>query len=291
MASAQRPVNSLWPIPVSMTVGAANVSVSPAFTFVAATASADLTAAFARVRPLIFGHASTAPGALTQLIVTVANVNVPLQLGVNESYTLTIPADGSAATLTAPTVYGAYHGLQTFSQLVQWSFDSQAYLVMEAPLVVTDAPRFSWRGILVDTSRHFQPLSTLYLIIDSLSYSKMNIMHWHMVDTQSWPVESKKYPNLWMAAWSPSERYTLTDVAAVVEYGRARGVRIVPEFDTPGHAGSVCLGYPQACPAADCTQPLNPAHNMTFDLINTGEGEGGGIWAATSPSPRQSSRG
>ena len=226
-AAPPRPINSLWPLPNKITQGGANITVAGAYTFVATTASPDLDAAFARIRPAIFEHGATAAGSLKQLTVTVANVNVPLQLGVDESYVLSIPADGSPATLTAPTVYGAYHGLQTFSQLVQWSFDAKSYNVYLAPIVVTDAPKFSWRGILIDTSRHFQPLSTIYAIIDSLVLSKQNTLHWHLVDSQSWPIESTKYPDLWKAAWSPGERYTLADYAAVVEFGRQRGVRCV----------------------------------------------------------------
>jgi hypothetical protein len=98
-------------------------------------------------------------------------------------------------------------------------------------------------------------------------YAKLNVLHWHIVDYQSWPIQSLAYPLLWSAAWSPGERYTLADAAAVVEYARQRGVLVVPEFDSPGHADSVCTGYPQACPAPQCTTPLNPATNFTFDLI------------------------
>jgi hexosaminidase len=84
---------------------------------------------------------------------------------------------------------------------------------------------------------------------------------------QAWPVESLSYPLLWSGAWSPRERYTIADLQFVVEYARLRGVRVVPEFDTPGHAASVCVGYPEACPSPNCTMPLRPTGNFTFDLI------------------------
>lgn len=134
---------SLWPIPTDITTGATTLTVAPAFNFVATTPSNDLSAAFTRISALIFQHnqpasvmaaaararvAATGGQAvferklqagptLTQLTVTVNNISAPLQLGVDESYTLNVPADGTAATLTANTVYGAYHGLQTFSQV------------------------------------------------------------------------------------------------------------------------------------------------------------------------------
>ena len=103
------------------------------------------------------------------------------------------------------------------------------------------------------------------------------MQHWHIVDWQSWPLESTAYPKLWSAAWSSRERYTLRDVAAVVEFARARGVRVVPEFDTPGHASSMCVGYPELCCSPSCMQsggsPLSPVpdangKNVSLDAIN-----------------------
>jgi len=285
---------NLWPMPINITSGNSTVSVSPSMSFVAGTPSTDLSNAFARIAKLMFQHnlpSETqekvsniankvrsmfggkntvdlqANPMLNTLNVNVADVNVPLQLGVDESYTLTIPADGSAATLTAKTIYGAYFGLQTFSQLVRWNPDNKTYECPIAPVSISDAPRFSWRGVLIDTDRHFLPLDTIYTIIDAITYTKMNTLHWHIVDWQSWPLESAAYPLLWNAAWSYTERYTFEDVAAVVEYARQRGVRVVPEFDTPGHAGSVCVGYPDICPSPTCTMPLNPASANTLPTV------------------------
>jgi len=221
---------------------------------------------------------------ISQLTVTVKNINVPLQLGADESYTLDIPADGSSATLSANTVYGAYHGLETFSQLVVFSFNMHSYQVSGAPVHVVDTPRFTHRGLLIDTSRHFEPIQTIEKVIASLTYAKLNVLHWHMVDTQSFPLESKKYPNLWNGAYSNGEQYTQDDVSYIVEYARQRGVRVMVEFDMPGHAASWCAGYPNICPSASCTQPLNPATNETFDLIQgllgeiTGMKMGGGLF-------------
>ena len=91
--------------------------------------------------------------------------------------------------------------------------------------------------------------------------------HWHMSDTQSFPWESKIHPKLWDGAFSKQERYTQLDAREIVEYARVRGVRVIVEFDQPGHAGSWCTGYPELCPNSTCLQPLNPANNKTFELI------------------------
>jgi len=93
------------------------------------------------------------------------------------------------------------------------------------------------------------------------------VLHWHMSDSQSFPMQSTSAPKLWEGAYSADERYTQDDIAAVVEYARLRGVRVMVEFDMPGHAGSWCTGYPQVCPSTSCKQPLNVASNATFDLI------------------------
>jgi hexosaminidase len=128
-------------------------------------------------------------------------------------------------------VYGAYHALETLSQLMQFSFDNETYFVPNAPWSIFDFPRFAHRGILVDSSRHFEPVETLKRVIDSLTYAKFNTMHWHIVDEQSFPFDSPSFPLLSeMGAYSDYERYTVDDVAEVVEYARQRGVRVMVEI-------------------------------------------------------------
>lgn len=250
---------SIWPKPISVTNGSSTIYVNPALAINASPASADLVNFFTSIMSKVFVHplptaatravreaAAKAAGRsvplgyfgaiplLSTINVQVANPSAPMQNGMDESYNLTIPADGTPATLSANTLVGAYHGIVTLAQLIRWDFDNKVYHVDYLPLAISDAPRFTWRGMLIDTSRHFQPLVTIYHVIDSLVLAKANVLHWHIVDWQAWPVESAAYPLLWSAAWSPDERYTLEDLAAVVAYAAARGVRVVPEFDTPG---------------------------------------------------------
>lgn len=136
-------------------------------------------------------------------------------------------------------------------------------------------------------ARHFQTLASIRTMIDSLPYAKLNVLHWHMSDTQSYPFQSKSYPKLWDGAWSEQERYIQADIADVVEYARLRGVRVLVEFDMPGHAGSWCKGYPDICPSPTCTQPLNVANNATFTLIEAvlNECTGGVVNKPGKPSP------
>ena len=109
--------------------------------------------------------------------------------------------------------YGAcVRGLESFSQLVLFDFNSESYGIVAAPWVIHDAPRFPHRGLMVDTSRHFLPVSALREIVHSLPYSKINVLHWHMSDYQSFPMQSKTYPKLWDAAYSAQEKYTQVKV-------------------------------------------------------------------------------
>lgn len=193
------PQHLVLPTPTKLSNGSATVLLQTPFVFNATTPSADLSAAFSRYSALIFDHGATpaaagstprgrsaallagAPAVLSALQVTVTNSSVPLQLGADESYELSIPADGSPATLVAATLFGAYRGLETFSQLVLWDFDLARYRLDSAPLVVQDAPRFPHRGLLVDSSRHFLPVRTLLAVLDAMAYAKLNVLHWHLV--------------------------------------------------------------------------------------------------------------
>ena len=254
---------TVWPAPSSSRSGTGVRTVAPskAFFRLATGSSPLLEAAFERYVGLTFPHAvdsavpllsssapaceaqsaSAASAAVTYMQIDVADLaeDHP-RLETDESYTLRISDDDAQpfARGSAQTVYGALRLLESFSQLVAYDFDCGRYEVVGTPWRVDDAPRFAHRGLMVDTARHYEPLAAVRAIVDSLSYAKLNVLHWHMVDIQSFPFESKSSPRLWEGAYAPSQRYTQADVAAVVEHARLRGVRVIVEFDMPGHAGS-----------------------------------------------------
>ena len=238
-----------------------------------------LNSAFERYSALIFKHQASNKFSADTKFLTHVSVKIEdpsesyPQLDTDESYQLYIPSDGGEITLSAKTVYGAMYGLESLSQLIIFDYDTQSYVIPSTPITIDDAPRYAHRGMLLDTSRHFQPISFLQATIDALSYAKYNVLHWHVVDTQSFPFESLTYPKLWEGSYTKQERYTQNDIKSLVEYGRLRGVKIMIEFDMPGHAASWCAGYPEICPSTLCTQPLNPASNLTFPLITSLLGE------------------
>ena len=97
-------------------------------------------------------------------------------------------------------MYGALRGLETFSQLVTFDFTSERYVIAGCPWSISDAPRFAHRGLMIDTARHYQPLASIRAIVDSIVYAKLNVLHWHLVDSQSFPFHSETNPKLWQGA-------------------------------------------------------------------------------------------
>lgn len=265
------------------TFGQDSLSIAPLkFEVVGGGHIATLDAAFSRYASIMFPHAMPKKKYGKGNHVTTVQVKVVdpseayPQLSTDESYTLDIPSvadveqgHASSITITANTVYGALHGLESLSQIVVFDYDEKMYQIVASPVHVEDAPRYPHRGLLLDTSRHYQPIPMIQKVIDSLAYAKFNVFHWHVVDTESFPFESRTYPRLWEGAYTKAERYTQEDIYGVVEYARLRGVKVMIEFDMPGHAGSWCAGYPEICPSQQCKQPLNPASNATFPLITS----------------------
>lgn len=274
---------SVWPMPSSFTYGIEKLPVhAHGFEFDTSCSSFILRAALDRYQPLCFpwGSPHSAPVGLHRLSIIVANQSDDLPLGVDESYNLTVSDVNSPAVLSSVTVFGALRGLETFCQLVHpvsvddVTGEASAYELAGAPIAISDSPRFPWRGLLIDTSRHFLPLPTLFRIINTMSFAKFNVFHWHIVDAQSFPIVSRTYPRLSEAAsWTPHSVYSFADVRQVVDFAKARGIRVVPEFDTPGHTASWGRGYPfltANCPkvAADINSvALNPVNETTFRFV------------------------
>ena len=163
-------------------------------------------------------------------------------LGEDETYTLAIAPDG--ARLTAPSIAGVRHGLHTFSQLI--ALDGNGFFV--PAIRIDDRPRFPWRGLMLDVSRHWMPLDVIRRNLDAMAAVKLNVFHWHLSDDQGFRVESKVYPKLQQLG-SDGNFYTQEEVRGVVEYARDRGIRVVPEFDVPGHTSSWLAGYPELAAA------------------------------------------
>ncbi|RDW81698.1 beta-N-acetylhexosaminidase [Aspergillus mulundensis] len=175
--------------------------------------------------------------------VDVEDWNADLQHGVDESYTLDAKDGSGAIEITAKTVWGALHAFTTLQQLV--ISDGHGRLIIEQPVHIEDAPLYPYRGIMVDTGRNFISVPKLYEQLDGMALSKLNVLHWHLDDTQSWPVHIDAYPQMTKDAYSTRETYSHDDLRNVVAYARARAIRVIPEVDMPAHSAS---GWQQVDP-------------------------------------------
>ena len=199
----------------------------------------------------------------------------------DESYTLTVTPEH--ATLTAATDVGAMHGMETLLQLAS---NVHGACVLPA-ITITDAPRFRWRGLMLDVSRHFEPISVIERELDGMAVAKLNVFHWHLSDDQGFRAESKKFPKL-TSVGSGGEFYTQDQMREVVAYARARGIRVVPEFDMPGHSSSWILAYPDLGSGEVITAlptvfgipeaELDPTRESTYKFLDAFVGEMSGIF-------------
>jgi hexosaminidase len=159
-----------------------------------------------------------------------------------ESYTLQVTSQ--QGLLKAETVVGALRGLETLLQLVSADRDGYFWPAVS----IQDQPRFRWRGLLIDVCRHWQPIEVIKRNLDGMAAVKLNVLHWHLTDDQGFRIESKKYPRL-SRMGSDSYYYSQIQVREIVAYARDRGIRIIPEFDMPGHATGWLAGYPELASA------------------------------------------
>lgn len=169
------------------------------------------------------------------------------QLGDDERYSLQV--SNGHIRISAGHPLGALRAIETFLQLVRQNTNALGAAPLPSGFSVLgvsihDEPRFPWRGLSLDVSRHFIPLDGVLRTLDGMSAVKLNVLHWHLSDDQGFRIESKKYPRLQQYG-SDGLYYTQSEVRQVIAYARNRGIRIVPEFDMPGHAASWLPGYPQ----------------------------------------------
>ena len=200
-----------------------------------------------------------APAAMLRITCAASSSTVPRPLE-DESYTLTVSSE--IAALSAPTPIGALRGLETFLQLVERS-DS----TVRVPVVtIEDRPRYPWRGLMMDVSRHWMPKPVILRNLDAMAAVKLNVLHLHLSDDQGFRVESRRYPRLQQVA-SDGHYFMQRDIREIVAYAADRGIRVIPEFDMPGHTTSFLVAYPElgSAPGPYTLARNAGIHNATLD--------------------------
>ncbi|XP_047593122.1 beta-hexosaminidase subunit alpha isoform X1 [Lutra lutra] len=284
-------VTALWPWPQYIQTSESHYAIFPHnFQFQYHVSSAAqpgcsvLDEAFQRYRDILFSSQSWQPPEPTRkqhapeknslvILVVVPGCNQLPSLESVENYTLTINDDH--CFLLSETVWGALRGLETFSQLV-WRSPEGTFFINKTE--IEDFPRFPHRGLLLDTSRHYLPLTSILDTLDVMAYNKLNVFHWHLVDDSSFPYDSYSFPELTRkGSYNPATHiYTAQDVKEVIEYARLRGIRVLAEFDTPGHTLSWGPGVPglltpcySGSHPSGTFGPVNPILNSTYEFMST----------------------
>lgn len=297
--ASSQPRGGVWPLPQSQKSNAAFLVVRPSeFQFVTTGETCDiLDTAFNRYFGIIFepprlfrnkaaNYKSWKKnpyfaGYLSELEVALKN---PCERwpssNMDEKYNLEVNTNDSPgkAVLNADSIWGILRGLETFSQLI-YQNDDGAFQLNSTQII--DYPRFSFRGLMVDTGRHYLPKRKILENLEAMAQNKFNVFHWHITDDQSFPFQSSSFPSLSKeGAYDPyTHIYTLEDIAEIIEFARLRGIRVIPELDSPGHTESWGLGITDLLTQCYVNKsgvlvpngygPINPILDSTYKTLKT----------------------
>lgn len=280
------PHNVLWPLPSNYSLGTTVTSFNPALITVTSNIQESrVEAAVWRMRDLLTmtgGEGRLESQISLAITVEISSDQEMPTVGMDESYTLKVSkTDAVVVNIVAETYFGARHAIETLFQLAEWDSIDTAYIIQDG-VHIEDQPFYPHRGISLDTARNFISVDKIKEVIDSISYSKMNVFHWHITDSQSFPLTLESLPEfVKYGAYSPEMVYTNADVYDLVSYAADRGILIIPELDAPAHVGNgwqavnetftVCR---DAEPWGDyCVQPpcgqLNPASQGMYQVLET----------------------
>jgi hexosaminidase len=247
------------------TVGGANARLRPAVQWFLARVWRQTGVVYAPLPP--------APADARRLVIECAGGPDYPALGEDESYVLDVSDTG--ARIQAATAEGAIHGLATFAQLIQPGPDG----FQVAGVHVEDRPRFPWRGLMLDACRHWMPVEVIKRNLDAMAAVKLNVLHWHLSEDQAFRVESKRYPRLHQMG-SNGDYYTQDQIRDIVAYARDRAIRVVPEFDVPGHTTAWFAGYPELASSPGPFTPgdrsgsvMDPSKESTYTFLDGFIGE------------------
>ena len=217
-----------------------------------------------------------------QILFAIGSNSLDFNIETDESYSFTIAKiDGNVirVEIFGATYFGCRHAVETVFQLADWDPMTRTHIIADE-VRVEDRPAFPHRGVMLDTARHFISVNKIKELIDAMSFSKLNLLHWHVTDVQSFPLVLESHPEMAdFGAYSPDQVYTSQIVSELLDYGIARGVRILPEVDGPSHVGAgwqphdpsfvLCLEatpWYSYCRSPPCGQ-LNPTSEGMYEVL------------------------
>ena len=281
------PENYLWPLPNHFIVGESYTSFNPNMIQKEIEAPSEQIKDMINdviaihVTGLIKNREAFQSPFSTRLSIKIQSSLPKPNIEMDESYTLEIKmvADDLHVGIVSETFFGARHAIETLFQLSQYDRFSSSFIISN-DVKIKDAPYYPHRGVMIDTARNFIPVDKLKKVIDSMSYSKLNVFHWHITDSQSFPLVMESLPDFAkFGAYSPEKTYTRWDVDDIVHYAAVRGVRVLPELDAPAHVGAgweavdpsytLCINkepWTEWCIEPPCGQ-LNPASDGMYDIL------------------------
>ena len=290
---------SIWPAPVTFNIlNETLIPLSSDFKFVTssntpAAANTFLLNAYSRYQELLNTLPHSASSSSGETLSDIANY-VPglrvyvqstilvMSLDVDESYTLQVIGPDREIELNASTVFGALRGLETFIQLCDLNVTLMGGgTSVPASVVIKDQPRFAYRGLMMDLSRHYYAVDAIAHTMDAMVASKLNVLHLHLTDDQSIPIFSPSFPNLTALAsfrvHGVPQIYSKSDIQYLLNYATQRGILIIPEFDMPAHSSAWGAAFPtdmvtgQGCSPVPFTHgdTLDPSSESMFEHIDT----------------------
>ncbi|XP_053681689.1 chitooligosaccharidolytic beta-N-acetylglucosaminidase [Sabethes cyaneus] len=291
--------SSLWPIPTKeLRLGDKTVEIRPKnilFNYTDNSKAGEVRKFLNQTQAIFLNNLYKECGprcihpTVTTLVITI-NVDsddLDLTWTTNESYELQVTSSESKteATVSAANVFGARHGLETLSQLMaSKNYDDGNCLLLLADAHISDSPKFSHRGFLLDTARNYISTNAIRRQLDGMASIKMNVLHWHITDSQSFPLELISYPQVTKhGAYSDGEVYSQAEVREIFQYAKQRGIRVILEFDAPAHVGNgwqwapkaglgniaVCINeqpWRRLCIEPPCGQ-FNPANSNIYNVL------------------------
>ncbi|CAK1586026.1 unnamed protein product [Parnassius mnemosyne] len=287
----------LWPRPVTAVLSTQTVKMHPNFLrFTLLDAPVETSEILVEMTHVITANLlAECNGNVTEMVATPVIVNIAvkspsleLTWDTDEQYLLDVEntVDNIVVHISAETVYGARHALESFTQLIAPEFSNQYQcgLRIVTGAKIRDRPVYKHRGLVLDTSRNFIPMVDIKRTIDGMAATKMNVFHWHVTDSQSFPLESRRVPQFTKyGAYSANEIYSTEEVRESIRYAQIRGIRVVIEIDSPAHAGNgwqwgkeygfgdlaVCVNarpWRHLCIEPPCGQ-LNPANPAMYRVL------------------------